>query len=482
MSYKIVPFIHGRAAYTLLWAVLLIISSCKNEDEEPVPVVPVNPKDIYVNGWIYEKMKFWYLWNHSIPDSPDKNTTPDVFFQSLLSTEDRFSWIQTNYKELLNSLVGISREAGYEFVVYRDKENPNNVLAQVTYVKPASPAAAAGLKRGDVITHINEQLLTISNYRDRFKDINKNYSIRYKPILVEEGTFGSEKTISLSPIEYAENPNYLHKIFEIDGGKIGYYVYNFFASGTEADNDLYDDEMDQIFANFKAQGITDLILDLRFNSGGSESSATNLASLIGANVNGAKIFFKREYNDQVKEAILNDPQGGEAYLKRNFISKNEQIGNQLNDNRVYILTGSRTASASELVINGLKPYMDVFLIGDTTVGKNVGSFSIYEENDPDNTWGIQPIVVKVLNSLDQSNYTFGFNPDIIIEDKTLFIYPLGDIRETLLKRALEHITGNPIPARVKDLQEQEVVAHSLDNKARSNRLVMENTIPESLLK
>src|SRR5690606_33769583 len=160
----------------------------------------------------------------------------------------------------------------------------------------------------------------------------------------------------------------------------------------------YDDEMDAVFASFKSRGITDLIIDFRYNSGGSEISANNLASLIGTGVGSAQVFFTREYNDQVEEAIINDPDAGEDYLTRKFRDKAENIGSQLQDGKVYVLTNSRTASASELVINGLLPYMDVVLIGTTTYGKNVGSISIFEENDPKNTWGMQPIVMKAYNS------------------------------------------------------------------------------------
>ena len=211
---------------------------------------------------------------------------------------------------------------------------------------------------------------------------------------------------------------------------------------------------------------------MRFNSGGSEVSANNLASLIVPNAND-KIFFRREYNSKVENEILTDPNAGPSFLQSKLKAKPENIGDQLSG-RVYILTGSRTASASELIINGLRPYMDVFLIGDVTYGKNVGSISLYDKDDPRNTWGMQPIVVKVYNSLNQSDYSQGFAPNIENKDNNLFIYPLGDTREELLSKAIEQITGVPTPGRVPQIgRKQEIIGHSLDAKRRSFTLTVE---------
>ncbi|MFZ6010660.1 MAG: S41 family peptidase, partial [Bacteroidota bacterium] len=331
----------------MLLALSIIPISC-SEDEPALDAA--TQRNVNVNSWIYKNMDFWYLWNDKLPASPDKKTDPESFFASLLYTaEDRFSWIQDDYQELLNSLKGVNKEAGYEFVLYRESEGSTNAVAQILYVKPGSPALAAGLKRGDLISHINEQQLSTANYQQLLRATSENYSIRYKPLLVEEKKFDTEKTISLVPVQYAENPNLLNKVITVNDRKIGYYVYNLFTSGTDANAKAYDNEMDNVFAGFKSQGITDLVLDLRYNSGGSETSATNLASLIGKGVNNTHVFAKREYNTQVKDAILKDPNLGAEFLITKFLTKASNVGSQLASNRVYVLTSSRTASASELV-------------------------------------------------------------------------------------------------------------------------------------
>lgn len=464
-----------RRFFLALVPLTFLVTSCKEEDPRPVQskaTTVINEANAYVNSWIHENMEYWYFWSDELPEDSDSNLDPEDYFESLRNRDDRFSWIQNNYKELLNSLQGISKEAGYEYVLYREKEGSDEVLMQVLYTKPASPAEAAGLKRGDAITHINGKRITTENYKDLLASMKGNYTVEYKPLMVEEEKFGVPATASLTPVAYAENPNYLHRTIDSGGRKIGYFVYNFFAPGTDSEPGKYDAETDGIFADFKAKGITDLVIDLRFNSGGSESSARNLASLIGRGVGTSKVFLKRQYNERVQQQILEDEDLGEDYLVSEFSDEPNNVGALLSSGRVYILTSSRTASASELVINALKPFMEVFLIGDTTYGKNVGSVSLYEEKDPKNVWGLQPIVVKVYNSLDQSDYSDGFTPDVLHKDNSLYLYPLGDAREALLSQAIAQITGTATTARVEG-ERRKPVAHSLDFRRGGFDLIMD---------
>jgi len=464
----------SRVVLVCLVFTLLILPSCdKDEPEHP---------NAYVNNWILTNMDFWYYWNSTLPENPDKSKEHEEFFKSLLNSQDRFSWIQDNFQDLINSLQGVSKEAGYEIALFRESTDNNNVLAQIVYVKPGSPAETSGLKRGDVITRINNEQLTLSNYQTLLGAITENHSIAYRELDLAAQLFKTEQTKSLTTVVYAENPNFLNKVFVYNDRKIGYYVYNLFSTGPNQGNTQYNLEMDEIFAGFQSAGITDLIIDLRFNSGGAETATNNLASLIGKGVNATKIFSIREYNAEVTAEIKNDPQLGEDFLSVEFLNKSQNIGSQLQNNRVYILTGTRTASASELLINGLLPYMDVFLIGNKTVGKNVGSITLNEENDPKNTWGMQPIITKSFNSLKQSDYDNGFNPQILVEDNSLIIYPLGDPRERLLTRALQEITGLTDFGRIKASKTLgSEIGNSLDLKRRSNVLIIDPAIQKSLL-
>jgi carboxyl-terminal processing protease len=447
---------------------LLILQSCKKDDPQPA----ANPND-YVNSWIFSNMKEAYYWTDKLPSSPNKELKPDAFFESLLNKpDDKFSWIQENYQDLLNSLQGINKEAGYEFALYRS--GTTNVIAQIVYIKKSSPAETAGLKRGDVIDQINGQQLTLDNYQTLLQQIGENHSITYRPYDYATNLVGTSKTLSLTTVEYAENPNFLDKVITINNRKIGYYIYNLFATGPTSTSTQYNDEMDAVFNRFKTAGITDLVIDLRFNSGGAEGATVNLASLIGKGVDNTKIFAKREYNANLRQQILNDPTLGANFLSTKFTNKAQNVGSLLTRNRVYILTSSRTASASELLINGLKPYMEVFIIGNKTFGKNVGSVSIYEKSDPKNTWGMQPIIVKSFNSLDQSDYGSGFTPNILELDNNLSVAPLGDANEKLLSLAINNILGG---GRIIDQEEQQLlIGHSFDIKGRNTDLVIDSRI------
>jgi C-terminal processing protease CtpA/Prc len=260
--------------------------------------------------------------------------------------------------------------------------------------------------------------------------------------------------VSLSVIVYEENPILLDTVYNIDTKKIGYFVYNFFARDSEDLGIEYERELNNLFGKFQTENIDELIIDLRYNSGGTIITALALASMISGKTKD-DIFGYSEYNN-VFGYFLGREDKISNFL--DYINKYKYNGNipeiiervpinkLSNLNRVYMIVSKQTASASELLINGLRPYMgdeNVVLIGETTYGKNVGSIPIYEEDDPENTWGMLPIVLKLSNSEHFSDYADGFEPDIRMheKDKLFDMKPLGDIDELLLSTALDHIFG-----------------------------------------
>lgn len=458
----------------LVW----LLSACQRETDlvEPTTNTTVSntAENETINKWILENMRDYYYWNDKIPASPDLTLAPSDFFDSLLYTYsataapdgDRFSWIEENADDLSASLSGESTTTGLEFMLYLRSQGSTDVIAQVLYVLPNSPAARAGFKRGDIISKVNGQPITTTNYASLLYSGATNYSFGLAEVQ-NSALVDSDKTLSVTATVFQANPVFLDSIYTAGTKTVGYLVYNQFvpapnnSSGTE-----YDDQVDAIFSNFKARGVNELILDLRYNPGGYTSSSANLASLIGKNISTSSVYFREEWNSTLTPYIKQE-YGDEFFVQR-FLNKSQNIGGNLQ--RVFVLTTDGTASSSELIINGLRPYMTVTTIGTTTYGKNVGSITIVDDSGKIK-WGMQPIVFKSFNSQGQSDYSAGFAPSIEVQEP-LVLKPLGDITEPLLNEALYQITGNRLARRaVATGHSLPALGSSIQRKAGGGRMI-----------
>ena len=436
-------------------------TSGKAEISDGPPVVNTNEHK-YVNDWIYEEMSIYYLWNTKIPKNPDFTQFPADFFDSILNKYnassnpdgDRFSWIQENYTDLLKSLTGVSSdEIGFEYIFVRVTDT--QYYALVLYPRKNTDAEAKGISRGRFVTKINGQNITSSNYQNLFggtgsKTLSMADWTLDSSVGPEDEDYPSYKLTNSDDVtiqmhsNYAENPIYMDSVYTEGSQKIGYLVYNFFARDNGDNSNSYDKHLMDRLSSMQSQGITDMVLDLRYNGGGAVSSAIALSSALVKDRSTDNILVTSEYNSIVHNSMRN--QYGANYNKEYFIDKIEGTSYPIpamNLPRLYVLVKDWTASASEFVINGLSPYMDVILVGETTYGKNVGSISIYEENDPNNKWGMQPIIVRYANSLGFSDFTAGFTPDHEVDEfADLYLFPFGDSNDPMLGKALSLITGS----------------------------------------
>jgi carboxyl-terminal processing protease len=438
------------------WSILLLgfIISCKSTEVSPdsntnsgsTSGSTNNNPNKDVNTWIYQEMKKYYLWTDKIPEFSKTDLTLQpgyksgdaanlkYYFDSLLfeeGTTDRFSWIQESSTELVNSLNGINKVFGIRYSPYYLDDAQKNVGFFLTYVVKDSPAAKAGLKRGDIILTVNGTQLTVDNYTSLLSPETVTVGLgEYKNSTLSL----SSKTITMTRAEVQDNPVHFSKIIEKGSKKIGYFVYSQFIPGTSS---AFDNQMRQIFADFKSKGVNELVLDLRLNPGGYISSAVVLSSLIGKGVNNTQLMYRDEWNANIMS------QYAASSFEKKFNTETNNIGSSLS--RVFVLTSTGTASASELVINSLRPYMPVILIGDHTYGKNVGSITISDDAKRWN-WGMQPITLKTYNKNGESNYGTkdGFLPDYAVKDNQIPYKPWGDESETLLSQALTIITGSPL--------------------------------------
>jgi carboxyl-terminal processing protease len=438
-----------RAQWLLLAGFVLLLAGCKKTDDTVTPQVTTTNANGLVDNWILSNMRDIYYWNDKIPANPDTTLAPDQFFDSILNTYnattnptgDRFSWIEQSATDLEASLSGQTTTTGMEYNLYLRSSGSTDVIAQVLYVLPGSPAQKAGLKRGDIISKVNGQGLTTTNYSDLLFGSTTTFAFG---LASPNGTtlVDSDVTKTVTATVFQENPVFMDSVYTVGNKTVGYLVYNQFVPGANSTANEYDAQVDAVFSDFKAKGVSELVLDLRYNPGGYTSSSANLASLIGKGISANSLYFREEWNATITPYL--QQQYGSSFFIQNFLSKSQNIGANLS--RVFVLTTDYTASASELIINGLRPYMTVTTIGTTTYGKNVGSITITDDTGKI-AWGMQPIVFKSYNSAGQSDYSTGFVPNVEVEEP-LTLLPLGDTKEALLSTALSQITGSSSNGRV----------------------------------
>jgi len=419
---------------------ILILSAgfvaCKKETETPKPTTPTattNP-NLAANTWIHEVMSYYYLWNSKMPGISGTNTSAKStdYFYTLLNDygkTDRFSWIDESYTNLQNQLNGVSTVLGVKNNAFYTDDTKTSLAFVLAYVLKGSPAEKAGLKRGDIILKVDDQTITNSNYTT----ILSNQTLKLGLGDFSNGAFVSNgKSVTVTKVELQTNPILADTIIAWSGKKVGYLAYSQFLTS-------FDDSLRAIFGRFKSAGVNELVLDFRYNGGGyvvSSDLITNL-TVKDAAAKVGKLMNKKVYNDTYA-AYLERTSGTSAF-ETLFKSEPNNLGTL---NRVFVLTAGNTASASELVINNLKPFMEVILIGENTYGKNVGSFTI---TDPNKRWnfGLQPITFLTANAIGESNYgtVSGFTPNYLLADNVLPYKTLGNPSETYFSKALSIIGG-----------------------------------------
>lgn len=469
--------------------------SCKKDTVEPTTTTTSTSPNAAANSWVYDQMKEWYLWSDKMPakDKTDltlvtgKDGEADIkshYFYSLLNdypNTDRFSWIRENVVDLQNSLGGVSTSFGFSrTAVYLDNTQ-TNVAFFISNVILGSPAEKAGLKRGDIVLTINGTQINGTNFATL---ITNNETATFGLAELKNGAYVlSGKTITATKGVVQNNPIQFTKIIEKGNKKIGYLVYTQFLAGVKlsdgSTDTRFDDKLKEVFGEFKTKGVNELVLDLRTNGGGSIASADLLSSLIVKNLNPNNVIHQDEWNANIKA----------KYPSLVSPTKFSNQPNNLNLNRLLVLTSNGTASASELIINSLRPYMDVIIIGQNTYGKNVGSITIKDTQTPARwKWGFQPIVLRTVNSKGESAYgtKTGFTPDYIVSDNVYPFKPWGDESETLLKKALEVITGVVVPAEAsasanrsyRTMDKSAILEEHISDNPADNRKDMFVTLPK----
>lgn len=466
-----------------LYAILLVITaltgvtSCKGDDDKNNIIDNETKNATPVNKWIESTMRENYLWYSDIPTGNKLNGTadPETFFNSLLSNNDgneysdgthyHYSYIE-NTASTTKSISNIDYSYGFEFEIYSLTSSNAKYAAHLLYVAHNTPASDAELKRGDWIFTINGDSITANN----IETLRGSTAISIG-VAKYDNSFPKSTTVQLgSARKIEDDPVHYHNIILSNKGKrVGYLVYNHFTAGKTDKDSNYNDELIDLSKTFSGN-VDEFVLDLRYNNGGLITCAQLLSTMLTPKEHLGKIFCTLEYND--KNTFRNHSYKFDSSILKDGIN----IG--LASGRIFVLVSSETASASELVINCLKPYMDVVLIGEKTEGKNVGSVSYTDDKYP---WHLQPIVCKIYNANSESEYgKVGFTPKYVYNEAAQAnlnqFLAFGNPSELLLGKALSIIDGTYASASTKTTTTRgtlnlKKVASSLDRKASSGVII-----------
>ncbi|MDG2498080.1 MAG: S41 family peptidase [Flavobacteriaceae bacterium] len=429
----------------LLFIVFSLTFSCFEDNDDSIS----GTTDI--KNFVWNAMNFAYLYKDNSPDLADDRfasegdyqsflngyETPEELFESLVydrETVDRFSWITSDYIALEQQFSGVTKTNGAEFNFYYIPGSTSDVFGIVRMVQPNSNASTNNLVRGQIFNKIDGISLTEDNLQTLLGSENytlhlATYNNNGTEIQDDDNLTDGTETITLTKTIFSENPIFKSEIFSLNNENVGYLMYNGFVAD-------YDGQLNTIFAEFQAQNIQHLILDLRYNPGGSVNSASVLGSMITGISN--EVFAKLQYNSDLQNNNRN-------YNFTSTLSDGVSI-NTVGLNKVHVITTGSSASASEMIINSLRSYIDVVQIGTTTVGKSQASVTLYDSPDysrqganPGHLYAVQPLVAITVNKDNEAVPSTGLIATIEVKENVSNYGVLGEVNEPLLAAALASV-------------------------------------------
>ena len=408
--------------------------------------------------WIDDTMRVWYYWKQDIPHTNDLNyfSPPFEFFASVLSEQDGkggqpFSTIDS-LESATRGVASTGYGYGFQYTTNHVEDNDTALYARLLYVSPDSPAGEAGLERGDWILEMDGEPITENNYSRLNGGEGITLTVGYYDA-AQDTILAYAEPQTLAPARtFYDNPVHYRNVYVSGSKRVGYLVYNHFTGGLTENGTEYDDDLREAFSYFATEQVNEFVLDLRYNNGGQLSCASLLCAMLAPSSALGQTLAYLEFNESIGEQ--------EMVFDESLI----QGGANLNLSRLYVLTSTETASASEMLINCLKPYMEVVLVGGTTVGKNVASRAFVNE---ELMLEMRPIVCKLYNADRESEYAEGFTADVSVDengDMARFL-PFGNPDELMLYTALNLINGTQSGTQQAAAQTVTVKYNSVARKA-----------------
>jgi carboxyl-terminal processing protease len=379
---------------------------------------PANCSTTSQNSWVRDQLQTYYYWYQHLPANvnPASFTTPEAYLEAV-----RFRPIDNTYSYITSAAANDAFYSDSQVIKYGFTQTVGVDDIKVLEVWPSSPAQEAGLQRGDRIVRVNGQsvatLVSSGTLSSAFGPdvVGQTATIDFvKPNGAAQQALMTKRLTTIPTVS-------LTQAVEVDGRRVGYLFFrNFVRPSTAA--------LDEAFSSLKAAGATELVLDLRYNGGGLVDVAVHLASLIGGARVSGQVMINWTHNDKVGPVL-------------NKVTRfNETPAQTLNLQRLVVITTGSSASASELIINSLRPYMPVTVIGNTTYGKPVGQygFNFCEKV-------LVPVAFSLKNANNEGDFFDGIAADCTASDD--ITHQLGDPAEGSYAEALTFIRTGACSAR-----------------------------------
>jgi carboxyl-terminal processing protease len=393
-----------------------VFASCKKDNVTPPPVTTLTPA--MARDSLYDIMNSWYYWNDVMPTvNKDNYADPYLLLDAMrYKALDRWSFV-ADYDQFMAEMQGTF--VGHGFRIGLDDVN----TARIAMIYSGSPLYAYGVRRGWIVKKINDKdVAPILQSQDgtAYSNLIGPSEAGVTNKFLFQTPAGKDSLIMSTKASFTLNSVILADTLHLSTGVItGHMVFDAFITPSEQ-------ELADAFAYFAATGVQDLILDLRYNGGGYLYIAQELASYIAGNANHGNDFIKIMFNSLHQGSNTTFP----------LLS----TPTPLSLSRIVVITTRETASASECVMNGLKPYMNVISIGDTTNGKPVGMSG----GDIGKKYFIAPVTFKDVNKNNEGDFFGGIAPDVIVSDD--ITHNFSDREELCLKAAISYLETGSVPA------------------------------------